>query len=134
MGQKTRDTGYAAMPMNFERTKEATERQERERDYKLVAILKREPLAQTEPRLEAELREADNVMAAEARPTGQHYRHYDQSTGEWERRWMASPQPAGAGAYSPRLRSPARRQRCHPSTKQLFNRHMLTWRNYTTRG
>ena len=44
VGQKTRDTGYAAMPMNFERTKEATERQERERDYKLVAILKREPL------------------------------------------------------------------------------------------
>ena len=30
---------------------------------------KRAPLGQTEPRLEAELREADNVMAAEARPT-----------------------------------------------------------------
>ena len=56
MGQKTRDTGYAAMPMNFRRTKEATERQEHEeRVYKraLVAIeervYKRVPLDQTEP-------------------------------------------------------------------------------------
>jgi hypothetical protein len=55
--------------MNFERTKEATERQERERDYKLVAICKRAPLDQTEPRLEAELRETDHVVAAKARPT-----------------------------------------------------------------
>ena len=31
-------------------------------------------------------------MAAEAKPTGQYYRHYDHSTGEWERRWMANPQ------------------------------------------
>jgi hypothetical protein len=85
--QKTRDTGYAAMPMSFKRTKEAMERQEHEEH-----VYKRAPLDQTEPRLEAELREADNVMAAEARPTGQYYRHYDHSTGEWERRWMASPQ------------------------------------------
>ena len=83
MDQKTRDTGYATMPMNFRKIKEARERQEHG---------ERAPLDRTEPRLEAELREADNVMAAEARPTGQHYMHYDHSTGEWERRWMANPQ------------------------------------------
>ena len=75
MDQKTRDTEYATMPMNFQRTKETMECQE----HWGQALLDR-----TEPRLEAELREADNVMAAEARPTGQHYRHYDHSTGEWE--------------------------------------------------
>jgi hypothetical protein len=52
----------------------------------------RAPLDRTEPRLEAELREADNVIAAETRSTGYYYRHYDKSTGEWERRWTASPQ------------------------------------------
>jgi hypothetical protein len=43
----------------------------------------------TEPRLEAELTNADNVMAAETRSTGYYYRHYDKTTGEWERRWEA---------------------------------------------
>jgi hypothetical protein len=36
----------------------------------------RAPLDLTEPRIEAELMEADNVMAAETRSTGCHYRHY----------------------------------------------------------
>jgi hypothetical protein len=90
----TRDTNYAAMPMNFERTKETTERQERDwlPGSRLAATGEWAPLDQTEPRLEAELREADNAMAAEAKPTGQYYRHYDHSTGEWERRWMTDPQ------------------------------------------
>jgi hypothetical protein len=78
--QKIRDTEYATMPMNFRMTKEAMEYQERA------------PLDRTEPRLEAEMMEADNVMAAETRSTGCHYRHYDKFTGEWERRWIASPQ------------------------------------------
>jgi hypothetical protein len=78
--QKTRDTEYATMPMNFRMAKEAMEYQGR-------ALLDR-----TEPRLEAELMEADNVMAAETRSTGYHYRHYDKFTGEWKRRWTANPQ------------------------------------------
>jgi hypothetical protein len=49
------------------------------------------PLDLTEPRLEAELTSADNVMAAETRSTGYYYRHCDKTTGEWERRWDAHP-------------------------------------------
>jgi hypothetical protein len=78
--QKIRDTEYATMPMNFRMTKEAMEYQ------------RRAPLDRTDPRLEVELMEADNVMAAETRSTGCHYRHYDKFTGEWERRWIANPQ------------------------------------------
>ena len=89
MGQPTRDTNYAAMPMNFEMTKETTERHE---DDWLPGSRLAATLDQTEPRLEMELRATDNVMAAETTPTGQYYRHYDHSTGEWERRWMANPQ------------------------------------------
>jgi hypothetical protein len=51
------------------------------------------PLDLTEPKLGAELTGADNVMAAETRSTGYHYRHYDKTTGEWERRWEAHPHP-----------------------------------------
>ena len=87
MGQTTRDTNYAAMPMNFERTKETTERQEGDwlPGSRLAADPERAPLDRTEPRLETELRAADNVMAAETTPTGQYYRHYDPSTKEWDR-------------------------------------------------
>jgi hypothetical protein len=99
--QKIRDTEYATMPMNFRMTKEAMEYQGRA------------PLDRTEPRLEAELTEADNVMAAETRSTGCHYRHYNKFTGEWERRWIP-PRPRGQ-AYPPRPRGQARRQRCPPS-------------------
>jgi hypothetical protein len=69
------------MPMNFERTKEPKERQEH--DWL--------PGSRLAARLEAELREADNVMAAEATPTGKYNRHCDHSTGEWERRWTTNP-------------------------------------------
>ena len=69
MDQKTRDTEYATMPMNFRMAKEAMEYQGR-------ALLDR-----TEPRLEAELMEADNVMAAETRSTVYHNTHYDKFTG-----------------------------------------------------
>ena len=85
MGQPTRDTNYVAMPMNFERTKETTERQEGDwlPGSRLAA---NPPLDQTEPRLEMELRATDNVMAA-----GNTYYHCDPSTREWERRWVPNP-------------------------------------------
>jgi hypothetical protein len=66
--QKIRDTEYATMPMNFRMAKEAMEYQGRAQ------------LNRTEPRLEAELMEAENVVAAETRSTGYHYRHYDKSS------------------------------------------------------
>ena len=81
MGQPTRDTNYVAMPMNFERTKETTERQEGDwlPGSRLAA---NPPLDQTEPRLEIELRATDNVMAA-----GNTYYHCGPPTiREWERR------------------------------------------------
>jgi hypothetical protein len=52
--QKTRDTGYTTMTMNFARTKEPMERLEHG---------ERAPLDRTEPRLEAELGEADNAIS-----------------------------------------------------------------------
>ena len=81
MGQTTRDTNYATMPMNFRRTKEIMECQGPYRG--------RAPLDRTEPRLEAELMEADKMMAAETRSAGYYYRHYDKLTGEWDRRFMS---------------------------------------------
>jgi hypothetical protein len=95
--QKTRDTGYAAVPMNFKRTKEAMERQEHEE-----RVYKRAPLDQTEPRLEAELREADNVMADGSRSETdgtvlQALQPLHRRMGE-----AVDGQPAVAGAHSPR--------------------------------
>jgi hypothetical protein len=68
------------------------------------------PLDRTEPRLEAELREADNVMAAETRSTGYYYNRDNVSNGQTLR-------PGEKATMPPRQRS---------------SRHTLTWRRDTT--
>jgi hypothetical protein len=83
VGQPTRDTNYVAMPMNFERTKETTERQGGDWLPGASRLAANPPLDQTEPRLEIELRATDNVMAA-----GNTYYSLsgEDGTGHWARR------------------------------------------------
>jgi hypothetical protein len=96
MDQKIRDTEYATTMEYQGQAPGMVDQRIRDVEYaKTMEYQGRAPLDLTEPMLEAELMEADNVMAAETRSTGYHYRHYDKFTGEWERRWAASPQCQG---------------------------------------
>jgi hypothetical protein len=82
--QRTRDTNYATMRMNFRRTKETVGCQGPYRG--------RAPLDPNRTKDRGGTDRSRQRDGSKTRSTGYYYRHYDKFTGEWERRWTANPQ------------------------------------------